>query len=147
MGIQPVHDSRIQVVGVGMLLLCYAGFISVHFAMGKNWSVQAEVKTQHQLVVHGPFRFARHPMYAVFLWFAVSAFVATLNWMIALMSFFYFLMVMNRIPIEEGILSELYGDQYLSYQKKVPALGLPWCCCYRSRSPSASGAYQQPLLV
>merc|ERR1712196_477835 len=116
-------------VGCCMLVGCYVGFVGVHVAMGKNWSAQPEVKMQHELVVRGCFRFARHPMYAVFLWYSVAAGVATLNWMIALIAFYMFFAVMNRIPIEEQILTDLYGSQYREYQCRVSALGPPWCCC------------------
>eukprot|EP00929_Paragymnodinium_shiwhaense_P013774 TRINITY_DN121624_c0_g1_i1.p1 TRINITY_DN121624_c0_g1~~TRINITY_DN121624_c0_g1_i1.p1 ORF type:complete len:270 (-),score=6.09 TRINITY_DN121624_c0_g1_i1:204-1013(-) len=127
--VHPMHDGSVQLAGCCMLVCCYIGFIGVHVSMGQSWSAQPEVKTQHELVKRGLFRCARHPMYAVFLWYAIAAGVATLNWMIALLAFFPFFAVMHRIPIEEEILTDLYGAQYREYQSKVSALGPPWCCC------------------
>lgn len=138
--VHPVQNSYVQMVGVGMFLACYVAFVWVHVAMGRSWSPQPEVKLQHELVVHGPFRVARHPMYAVFLWFGVAAAVATLNWLLTLYAFWMFFFTMNRIPIEERILGELYGDEYAAYRRRVSALGPPWCCCFRGRVPEAVDA-------
>lgn len=133
--VHPLQNSLVQSIGVAMLVACYIGFIIVHVAMGKNWSPQPEVKIRHQLVLRGPFRWARHPMYAVFLWYGVATTVATLNWVIGLWAFVFFLLVYYRIPIEEKILLGLYGDDYQAYQHQVSALGPPWwCCSFRRRT-------------
>ena len=95
--------------------------------MGANWSPQPEQKTQHQLVVSGVFGVARHPMYAIFLWGCVGTFCATLNWVVGWCVFGLVLMVLTRIEVEERILIDLYGEEYLEYRRRVLALGVPWC--------------------
>lgn len=146
--VHPVQNTPVQMVGVAMLVACYIGFVYVHVAMGKNWSPQPEVKAQHKLVVHGPFRVARHPMYAIFLWFGVASSLATLNWLIGLFGFSGFLLAVSRIPCEERILVDLFGDEYKRYQGQVCALGPPWWCfTFGSRSSRASASADYCLLA
>ena len=65
-------------------------------------------------------------MYAIFLWGAIGTLLATLNWLIAWCVFGSVLVTLRRIPTEERILTELFGERYLQYCRRVPALGHPW---------------------
>ena len=81
--VHPVQSGPVQLAGAALLLTCTLLFVATHMSMGENWSPQPEVKVQHQLVTRGVFRWARHPMYAVFLWASIGTLLATLNWLIA----------------------------------------------------------------
>jgi len=145
-GVRFVHPFQcwpIQLVGSTMLLLCMVAFVVVHVNMAENWSPEPEAKARHRLVTHGLFRWARHPMYAVFLWTALGTAVATLNWVLALYPFGLVWMTLRRIPTEENILEELFAQDYRDYRSRVSALGPPWfylsrCLGLESTKPSAS---------
>ena len=126
--VHPVQSGPVQLAGAALLLTCTLLFVATHMSMGENWSPQPEVKVQHQLVTRGVFRWARHPMYAVFLWASIGTLLATLNWLIAWCVFGSVLVTFRRIETEERILMELYGSQWLAYRQRVRALGPPWCC-------------------
>jgi protein-S-isoprenylcysteine O-methyltransferase Ste14 len=133
-GVRYVHPTSgfwpVQLTGSAILLVCVFLFIAVHANMGSSWRPVPEVHRaqQHQLVTRGMFRWARHPMYATFLWASIGTLLATLNWVIAWCVFGSNLVMMRRIGKEERILIELYGGQYLDYRQRVSALGAPWCC-------------------
>ena len=59
-------------------------------------------------------------MYACFAWLVPFSFLATGNWLVSLG---VLVMVLNfsliRVPHEEAILLELFGDDYRAYQKRV----------------------------
>ena len=124
--VHPVQMWQVQLLGSAILVGCALLFIRAHIDMGENWSPEAEQKARHQLVTHGTFRWARHPIYAVFLWAFVGTLLATLNWLIALCVFGAVLMVLRRIETEERILISLFGSQYTEYRRRVSALGPPW---------------------
>ena len=105
---------------------------------------EPEAKMQHQLVTHGLFRWARHPMYAVFLWATIASLLATLNWLISLIPFGLFLFSAHRIEAEERILVELFGREYLEYRRRVSALGPPWSCLgFDAEMSGATTQYSQ----
>jgi len=127
--VHPVQIWQLQLLGSAILLgACIPLFVAVHLNMGENWSPIPEQKEGHQLVTHGVFQWARHPMYAVFLWAALATLLATLNWVIAWCVFGSVVIAVRRIETEERMLVELFGQHYLEYRQQVSALGPPWGC-------------------
>lgn len=125
--VHPVQVWQIQLVGSAGLVVCTCLFVAVHVSMGESWSPEADLKAPPKLITHGVFRWARHPMYAVFLWATVCTSVATLNWLVTL-CVGSVLMTLRRIETEERILLSLFGERYAEYRRHVSALGPPWGC-------------------
>ena len=126
--VHPVQSVPIQLVGVAILVACAFLFVAAHIQMGENWSPEPEQKARHQLVTHGLFSWARHPIYAIFLWATIGTLLATLNWLLGWCVSGVVMITLRRIETEERILIELFGDQYLTYRQHVSALGAPWHC-------------------
>jgi protein-S-isoprenylcysteine O-methyltransferase Ste14 len=126
--VHPTQMWQVQLLGSAILMACVVLFVAAHCDMGENWSPEPEQKARHHLVTSGTFRWARHPIYAVFLWAAIGTLLATQNWVIAWCVFGSVMVVLRRIETEERILVGLFGDRYLAYRKQVPALGPPWQC-------------------
>ena len=114
--------------------------------MGLGKLTSADQKAPPKLITHGVFRWARHPMYAIFLWGTIFTFVATLNWLITL-CVASVLMTLRRIETEERILLSLFGERYAEYRSRVSALGPPWGCLGFDRSegsvPQRSAEYDR----
>jgi len=94
--------------------------------LGSNLSITLEIKQNHTLVTTGPYRWVRHPIYsAALLFFAALAAVSD-NWLLAI-CFIGGLVVLyaTRIPREEKMLAEKFGDRYRRYSKRTARL-LPW---------------------
>ena len=124
--VHPFQNGLIQLSGSAILVACAVLFIIAHLNLGENWSPEPEQLVRHQLVTHGLFRWARHPMYAIFLWAFVGTLLATLNWLVAWCVFGFVVLTLRRVSTEERILTELFGAQYVQYCRRVPALGPPW---------------------
>lgn len=122
--VHPFQIWQIQLLGSTMLAICLALFVKVHVDMGDSWYPFPE--TPPELVTHGLFQYARHPMYAVVIWAAIATFLATLNWVIGWCVSGTVIMTLRRIKTEERILEDLFGERYIDYQRHVPALGRPW---------------------
>mmetsp|Transcript_7833 Transcript_7833/g.12181 ORF Transcript_7833/g.12181 Transcript_7833/m.12181 type:complete len:240 (-) Transcript_7833:20-739(-) len=123
----PVQYPPLQFAGLVLNAACSIAFTVVHLDMGKNWSPVPEAKKDHGLVTHGIFGVARHPMYATFAIAAIGIWMSTLDWTI---SGYYTVLVayivIHRIPHEEAILHETFGDTYIEYCKQVGVMGPRW---------------------
>jgi protein-S-isoprenylcysteine O-methyltransferase Ste14 len=64
----PVHPVLSGAVrGLAGVVLCAAGVVLViaaRVALGRNWSDLVVLKTDHELIQSGPYRWIRHPLYS-----------------------------------------------------------------------------------
>jgi protein-S-isoprenylcysteine O-methyltransferase Ste14 len=91
-----------------------------HADLGTNWSVTLELRSTHQLVTQGVYRFVRHPMYAAFILFGVAQALLLPNWLAgpsALVA--VALLCVIRIPNEEAMMCEFFGQEYRDYMKRT----------------------------
>ncbi len=102
-------------LGLGL----YAWCLAFHFI-----SYPASVRVGFSpplLVVAGPYRFSRNPMY-------LSALIAWLGWTIfygspsilAALVLLWSVFAIRVIPSEERQLQQMFGDDYLDYKRSVP---------------------------
>lgn len=124
--VHPLQIWQIQILGSVVMFICLFLFVRVHIEMGDNW--YPIPNTPPQLVTNGVFRYARHPMYAIFIWASIGTMLATLNLVITWCVSGIVLVTLPRIKTEERILVDFFGDRYIEYQRHVPSLGTPWQC-------------------
>ena len=91
-----------------------------HADLGHNWSPILQIKQQHSLITNGIYRHIRHPMYAAHLLWAVAQGFLLENWL----ADWAFLIVsiplyMVRIPKEEHMMLEQFGEQYSQYLSRT----------------------------
>jgi protein-S-isoprenylcysteine O-methyltransferase Ste14 len=105
--------------GVLSLLL----FVWVHRSLGKNYSPLIALRDDHTLVTRGPYRWVRHPMYGAFYLLHVAVFLLSANafigltWIGGLTG-----VVVLRIPQEERMLTERFGNAYIEYAQRTGRL-------------------------
>ena len=91
-----------------------------HADLGRNWSPALEIREEQTIIKTGIYRKIRHPMYAAhFLW-GIGQLLLIHNWiagMGALIVFIPFYLI--RIPIEEQLLIDQFGDQYRKYMNET----------------------------
>jgi protein-S-isoprenylcysteine O-methyltransferase Ste14 len=111
--------------GLGVLLLACSLvlFALSHRDLKSNWSPSLEIFKDHTLVTDGIYRHIRHPMYASQWLFVIAQILLLQNWLAGpanLIVFipFYFL----RVPAEEKLMLEIFGDAYREYMKKTGAI-------------------------
>ena len=139
--VHPFQIWQIQLLGSTILMACSGLFVAVHFDLGKNWSPVPEKLVGHELVTTGLYGWARHPMYAVFLWAAIGTLLATMNWLVAWCVSGLVLITLRRIPVEERDMLQLFGRDYAQYRDLVPPLGFPFVGrrCWRPTSGLLDG--------
>lgn len=92
-------------------------------SIGTNISETYLTKAEHELVTHGPYRWVRHPLYAVALTAFLGLGVAAANGFLLVMGS-AILMAIARlvIPREEAELMARFGDRYDEYRRRTGAL-------------------------
>ena len=109
------------------LTLCLVGIVFYLWAksvLGRFWSIEVRVLTDHAVIEKGPFRLIRHPMYAG----QILVYIGLLG--LALQSWAAILFILitssiyygNRIRIEEKFLVAELGNAYLDYMKRTKRL-------------------------
>jgi protein-S-isoprenylcysteine O-methyltransferase Ste14 len=113
--------------GVGVVLLMAGlGFACwARVSIGTNWSGNVTLKSGHELIRTGPYRWVRHPIYtgliAALLGTAIAqgAVRCLLGAAVIAAAFIY------KLAVEERMLSERFKEEYDRYRKEVAAL-IPW---------------------
>jgi protein-S-isoprenylcysteine O-methyltransferase Ste14 len=86
-------------------------------SIGKNITDTVDIRTEHQLVTHGPYRWVRHPFYTLGFSIIVAYGTLAANWLMLGLGALAILYLVLRLPTEEAMLIEKFGDQYRSYMQ------------------------------
>ncbi|MBI1748634.1 MAG: isoprenylcysteine carboxylmethyltransferase family protein [Acidobacteria bacterium] len=91
--------------------------------LGKEWSITARVLEGHKLATEGPYRLVRHPIYTAMFGMLLATGLA-ISQARALLPAILILWVgtVIRIRSEEKLLREMFGAEFESYARRVPAL-------------------------
>jgi protein-S-isoprenylcysteine O-methyltransferase Ste14 len=107
----------------GGMVFYLVGFLLLGWALvrlGRNYQVGGNSpRAADEMVIVGPYRFVRHPMYIAAL--CISLGLACLIQSLAFLSVFciYVVLITLLVPAEEEGLRRAYGEQYIAYQQKV----------------------------
>lgn len=113
----------LEVLGI---VLYVAGFLLMAWALAglrSNYQLGGSTpRDTDRLVILGPYRFIRHPMYAAAL--DISLGLACLTQSLTCFAVFciYLVLILLLIPVEEKGLQGAYGQQYRAYQQKTGKL-------------------------
>ncbi len=113
----------VEIGGIGLYVM---GFILMAWALvklGCNYQAGgSDPRAADGMVMGGPYRLVRHPMYAAAL--AISLGLACVVQSLAFFSVFgiYLVLIILLIPAEEEGLRRAYGERYIAYQQRVKKL-------------------------
>ncbi len=79
-----------------------------------------ENNVPQRLVVEGPYRYVRNPLYVTDFCLIVGAALLTRNWALVLLAALYAAQLALQLPLEERELRERFGDPYRRYCGLVP---------------------------
>jgi protein-S-isoprenylcysteine O-methyltransferase Ste14 len=112
------------VFSIAGLVLCALGLGFAAWArayLGKNWGMPMSVRQDAELVMTGPYRFIRHPIYSgILLAMLGSALVAGILWLIVFVLFGTYFVLSARA--EERLMTRQFPDQYPEYKSRTKAL-------------------------
>jgi protein-S-isoprenylcysteine O-methyltransferase Ste14 len=91
--------------------------------LGKQWGLAARLVEGHELIMDGPYRWVRNPIYTGMLGLLVATGLAVSHGAILIAATVVFLAgTAIRIRSEERLLREAFGDAFEDYARKVAAL-------------------------
>jgi len=118
-------NLRIAIQGFGCLTFALSLWLlwRAHIELGQSWSGGVDIGEAHTLVTDGLYRVVRHPIYAAFWLWGFAQLLMLPNWVVGLAgmlghmpNYFY------RIPREEQMLLDHYGEAYQEYMHSTPRI-------------------------
>jgi protein-S-isoprenylcysteine O-methyltransferase Ste14 len=119
--------SLASIAGAIAVLLLMGGtvylFVASSNALGRNWSLEARMRTDHQLIRSGPYARVRHPIYLGMMLFLLGLAVALGHWLQLVVALPLFLVGTSiRTRAEDRLLEEQFGAQFSDYARSTPAV-------------------------
>lgn len=120
---QPWALTILEAVG---LLLYVTGFLLMAWALlilRRNYQLGGSVpRAEDNMVMDGPYRLIRHPMYASALSIALGLSCLVQSWAFFAVFCIYLVLMLPLIRLEEAGLRTAYGERYAAYQQKTKRL-------------------------
>jgi len=114
--------SWFNVIGVISFVLGLIIYLKARTTLGRYFSEKLRLIQKHELVTNGIYGYVRHPIYT-------SGTLLLLGFTLMLNSFLGFLimllyvpLILIRIPFEEKMMKEAFGQQYIDYVKRTKKL-------------------------
>ena len=106
------------VFGFAVWLLCRS-----HAVLGRNWSATLQIRQEHRLVVEGPYRYVRHPIYAAHWLWAVAQPLLLHNWVAGFSALVVVApLYLLRVRCEERMMLDHFGEGYRLYMSRTGCL-------------------------
>ena len=91
-------------------------------ALGRQWRIDAGLSSDHELVISGPYRVVRHPIYTSMLCLLLGTGLMVTPLPLLVVSVLVFIAGTEiRVRIEDRLLTSRFKDKFLDYQRSVPA--------------------------
>jgi protein-S-isoprenylcysteine O-methyltransferase Ste14 len=110
---------QLRWTGVGMIVVATGLLVWTFRSLGRNLTDTVVTRQQHTLVVNGPYRWIRHPLYdsAALLMLASSLIAA--NWFFFAIGIAVFCLLVIRTRTEEEHLLARFGSSYRTYMDRT----------------------------
>ncbi len=113
----------LRFTGVGIYILVLVLVWSSERTLGRNWSPLLQIRKEHTLVMTGPYKYIRHPIYASLYLLSIAQFLISSNWFLGVISIFAVEVFYRfRVEKEELQLIEHFGKKYKDYMKTTGRL-------------------------
>ena len=98
-----------------------------HADLGRNWSPRLQITEEHRLVTQGVYAHIRHPIYAAVWLTGLAQLLMLANWIAGPACLILYLPgYLVRVPREEGMMRDHFGDEYRAYAERTGAIFPTW---------------------
>lgn len=107
---------------VGTVVFAFSLWITfrAHVDLGNNWTPTVQICEEHTLVTSGIYHTLRHPIYAAQILWGIAQLLVLHNWIVGPLALITFLPIfLYRIPREEQMMLDNFGDGYRDYMKQT----------------------------
>lgn len=102
---------------LGILSVAFWTWTQIH--LDTQWSAQLQLKENHHLVTTGPYATIRHPLYVGMFGWCIALPLLTANWIFLVICALTVAALLWRIPKEEQMMIEAFGDEYSAYMERT----------------------------
>jgi protein-S-isoprenylcysteine O-methyltransferase Ste14 len=124
--INPGSPQLLTALEIAGWLIYVAGFAVMAgalIALGRAYQLGGSApRLGDSMVMGGPYRLIRHPMYAAALSIALGLALLLQSWAFFLVFCLYLVLIFLLIPVEEDELQKAYGASYGAYRQKTKKL-------------------------
>ena len=107
-------------VAAAILCLCGLGFCFwARAVLGRNWSGTVTLKENHELIVRGPYRLVRHPIYTGLLAMLIATAIEQGHIAGMIGVILVFISFWIKLSSEEEVMRKQFPDQYAAYRERV----------------------------
>jgi protein-S-isoprenylcysteine O-methyltransferase Ste14 len=106
-------------LGFAIGLLSIALTVWIELELGRQFSPQLQIRSEHQLITHGPYAHIRHPLYTALFGFGLSLALLTANWFFVAFFLVFLVGLLARVPKEERMLLDQFGEEYEAYLSRT----------------------------
>ncbi len=111
-----------QIIGLALFIIGLTIMIVGQVTLRRNYSGSVVIRVDHQLITHGIYRFTRNPIYLglVMVVTGLPVFAASMYGFLTLLVLIP--IILNRIRLEEELLTEEFQDAYQKYKETTKKL-------------------------
>jgi protein-S-isoprenylcysteine O-methyltransferase Ste14 len=121
-----VEPLVLMVLEIAGLVMYVTGFLLMAGALTtlrRNYQLGGSApRSEDKLVIAGPYRLVRHPMYTAALSISLGLTCLIQSWVFLGVFCIYLALIFPLIPVEEEGLRKAYGTQYAAYQQRTGKL-------------------------
>ena len=111
-----------SIIGMALFIIGLIIMLVGQLTLFRNYSGTVVIREDHQLITHGIYRFTRNPMYLGLIMGIVGLPVYGASLYGFLTSLVLIPIILNRIRLEEELLTEEFQDAYQKYKKTTKKL-------------------------
>ena len=111
-----------NIVGLALIVCGLAVALVAALTLRRFYSSTLVIREDHQLITHGVYRFTRHPIYlgALMVCIGVPVYASSLLGLLIMLALMP--IVLNRIKMEERMLTAEFGDEHRRYKEATSKL-------------------------
>jgi protein-S-isoprenylcysteine O-methyltransferase Ste14 len=113
-------ETNAILAAAAILCVCRLGLcLWARAVLGRNWSGTVTLKENHELIVRGPYRLVRHPIYTALMamliatWMEQSHIAGMIGLLLTFISFWI------KLGQEEEVMQQQFPKQYPAYQLRT----------------------------
>ena len=114
--------SAQNIVGLVLYVVGLTTALVAQITLKRFYSSTLVIREDHQLITHGIYRFTRHPVYlgVIIAIIGVPVYTSSLYGLLTMLALIP--IILNRIRMEERLLTEEFGDAYRTYKETTSKL-------------------------
>src|SRR5206468_9926474 len=116
-------DQTVRLLGLVIAVASAAFAAWAMWSLGRSYGIRMDVFVGHALKTDGPYALVRHPMYLGIVLFHLGASLSLESALLLVATALFVLpFTAVRIGAEEKVLKDAFGQRYVRYAERVPAL-------------------------